>query len=409
MAMIKWVVGTSAQYEAVLEKDANSLYFLEDTQEIYKGDKSFTQSVVLLEDDTFPPKGAQGKVYIGGTTLEGKVWDGETWKTVIQPIATTLTDSGTENKAVSGEAVKTYVKKKVSEAVTGNFVDGITYDKSTKELSYTKGGAPQKVAIEGFVTGASYAGDTGVLSFTVQGGEKISVNLPKENFVKSGTYNKESKEIILTLTDNSQVKIPAGDLVDINEFESTQSVQLTVSPAGVVSANVKVSGDGGNLLQSKANGLYVAAPNVDGKLDKVAGEKADEIIVAKADGTVKVSGKKAGGAALAGDPNENTLATEKAVAAVKAALEGSINTKFNKSDIVTAVGASGSASDVKVASEKAVATAIEQVKNGKIDKSSITTTVVESSNSATKVVSESAVVSAMSWVVLTEPEPEPVP
>lgn len=402
MAMIKWVITTSTAYAGLELKDANALYFLQDTQEIYKGETSFTQSIVMVED-RFPAKGAQGKIYIHGTTLEGKVWNGSAWKTVIQPVATSLSDSATENKAVSGEAVKAYVTEKLTTAITGKFVDGITYDKATKELSYTKNGAATKVGIEGFVTGASYDGGSGKLSFTVQGGEAIDINLPKDNFVKSGLYNKVSKEIVLTLVDGSEVKIPAGDLVDINEFQSTETVELTSSPEGVVSANVKISATGGNQITKNADGLFVAATDISGKLDKVTAAKAGEIIVANADGTVKVSGKKAGGATLAGSPNENTLASEAAVSAIKTALESSINAKFDKSNIVTTVSATASASDTKVASERAVANAIEAINNSKLDKSSVTATISESSNSASKVASESAVVAALSWVVLNDP------
>ena len=401
MAMIKWVMGTSAQYEAILQKDPNSLYFLQDTQEIYKGETSFTQSVVMI--DQLPQKGAQGKVYIDNTTLEGKVWTGDAWKTVIQPVAKELREGVTEHKAVSGEAVKTYVKERVTEAVTGKFVENITYDKNTKELSYTKNGEANKVGIDGFVTDVKYDGKTGKLSFAVQGGQAIDINLPKDNFVKSGTYDKESKKIILTLVDESRVEIPAGDLVDVNEFESTQTVELSASELGVVTANVKVSPDAQNQLKTRENGLFVEATDISGKLDKVATDKTDEIIVANADGTVKVSGKKVGGAALAG-ADENTLATEAAVSAIKTALEKSIATKFDKANISKSVPGAAEASDDRVASEKAVATAIETIKNGKIDKSSITDTISESSNSADKVASESAVVAAMSWVVLSEPE-----
>lgn len=402
MAMIKWVITTSTAYAGLELKDANALYFLQDTQEIYKGETSFTQSIVMVED-RFPAKGAQGKIYIHGTTLEGKVWNGSAWKTVIQPVATSLSDSATENKAVSGEAVKAYVTEKLTTAITGKFVDGITYDKATKELSYTKNGAATKVGIEGFVTGASYDGGSGKLSFTVQGGEAIDINLPKDNFVKSGLYNKVSKEIVLTLVDGSEVKIPAGDLVDINEFQSTETVELTSSPEGVVSANVKISATGGNQITKNADGLFVAATDISGKLDKVTAAKAGEIIIANADGTVKVSGKKAGGATLAESPNENTLASEAAVSAIKTALESSINAKFDKSNIVTTVSAVASASDTKVASERAVANAIEAINNSKLDKSSVTATISESSNSASKVASESAVVAALSWVVLNDP------
>lgn len=59
----------------------------------------------------------------------------------------------------------------------------------------------------------------------------------------------------------------------------------------------------------------VASVDISGKLDKVTASRAEEVITANADGSVKVSGKKIGGATLAGSPNANTLATEAAVKA----------------------------------------------------------------------------------------------
>ena len=40
------------------------------------------------------------------------------------------------------------------------------------------------------------------------------------------------------------------------------------------------------------------------KLDKVAANKAAELVTAQADGTIAVSGKKIGGATLASTPNQ---------------------------------------------------------------------------------------------------------
>lgn len=397
MAMIKWIITNSTSFTGLAEKDNNALYFLQDTQEIYKGSTSFTQSVMMVS--SFPEKGAQGKVYMHSTTLEGKVWTGSEWKTIIEQVAKSLADGVTENKAVSGEAVKTYVTQKVTEAVANKFVEGITYSKDTKELSYTIGDRETKVGIEGFVTNAQYEGTTGKLTFSVQGGEAIEINLPKDNFVQSGRYDDNTQEIILTLVDGSEVKIPAGDLVDVYTFSSTNTIEMTETD-GAVTAKVKVSAESGNQLEAKGDGLYVAATDISGKLDKVAGERADEIITAKADGTVKVSGIKAGNATLAEDANANTLATEAAVAAIRATLEGSISTKVAKSDITTSISAVGSASDTKVASEKAVAQAIEKLNGDKVDKTDVIAEVSVDSNSATKVASEAAVIAAISWVTL---------
>lgn len=397
MAMIKWIVTNSTAYAGLLEKDSNALYFLQDTQEIYKGATSFTQAVMMVP--SFPEKGAQGKVYMNSTTLEGKVWTGSEWKTIIEQVAKSLTDEVVENKAVSGEAIKTYVTTKLTEAVTDKFVEGISYNKESKQLTYMIGEAENTVAIDGFVTGASYQGDTGVLSFTVQGGQTIDINLPKENFVQNGSYDAETQEIVLSLVDGSEVRIPAGDLVDVYTFSSTNTIEM-IEVEGAVTANVKVSSELGNQLQAKADGLFVAPTDISGKLDKVTGDRADEIIVANADGTVKVSGLKAGLETLSMAPDANTLATEAAVAAIRTTLEASIATKVAKSDIATSISSVGLASDDKVASERAVAQAIEKLTNEKVSTSDVITEVTAESNSTSKVVSEAAVVAAMSWVTL---------
>ena len=400
MAMIKWIITTAEKYAGLLVKDANALYFLQDTQEIYKGETSFTQPTVMVA--TFPGKGALGKVYINQTTLEGKVWTGTAWKTIIQPVAQTMTGAGGETTPVSGDAVKAYVAQQLTNAITGTFVEGITYDKTTKQLKYTKGEQETTVGIEGFVTGASYAGDTGVLTFTVQGGEAISLNLPKENFVKSGSYDAVEKDLVLVLQDNTEVRIPADDLIDSSEFASTETVEMVTGPEdGLVRANVKVSAEKGNTLVKKADGLYVAAVDVSNKLDKVATAKEGEIIIAQADGTVAVSGVKAGNATLNAAPNATTLATEAAVDAIRTALENSIGTKIDKTAISISIGAAASSSDNKVASEKAVATALEAVKAETVAKTAITNVISVDSNSADKVVSEQAVVAAMSWATLS--------
>lgn len=399
MAMIKWIITTAEKYAGLLTKDTNALYFLQDTQEIYKGETSFTQPTIMVAD--FPDKGALGRVYINQTTLEGKVWAGSSWKTVIQPVAQSMTGAGGETTPVSGDAVKEYVAKELSTAITGKFVDGITYDKENKQLKYNIGESENTVDIGGFVTDASYSGETGVLTFTVQGGEAIELNLPKENFVKSGSYDAKEKDLVLILQDDTEIRIPADDLIDSSEFTSTETVEMTTSKEdGLVRANVKISNEGGNTLVKKGDGLYVAAVDISNKLDKVATAKEGEIIVAQADGTVAVSGYKAGTAELDGAPNATTLATEAAVDSIRTALINQLGNKLDKSAISTSIGTSTGSSDDKVASERAVAVAIEAVKAEVIAKTDITNTISADSNSADKVVSEQAVVAAMSWITL---------
>ena len=397
MSMIKWVVTTSDVYRGLQDKDINALYFLKDTQEIYKGTQSFTQSSELVPN--FPPKGAQGRIYIHENTLEGRVWVNDNWKTVIHPIAESLTEGVRETKAVSGEAVKTYVKEHVSAAIADN-VNNITFDKISKQLTYeTVDGSSNTVDIDGFLTGAKYNPKTGMLSFDVQGGRGIHINLPKDNFVESGRYDADRKLIVLDLVSGDSVEIPAGDLIDDTEFVSTETIDMTVSDAGEVSANVKLAG-GDNKIQIKNGGLYVAPTDLSTKLDKVERDRTNEIIIAQEDGSVAVSGFKTGGELLSETPSQNTLATESAVAAIRTILSGEISTKVSKSDITQEIREEALASEEKVASEKAVAIAIDALKEEKINKTDITKKLDHTSVSDDKVVSEKAVVAALSWVEL---------
>lgn len=391
--MVKYVKTSSASYKALETKDIYTLYFLEDTGEIYKGNKSFTESAVIV--DSFPASGAQGKIYILSTTLEGKIWNGTEWKTVIEPLVKTLNDGETQAGPVSADAVKQYVTDKFGQEA-GNAVESITFNKTTKDLEYVKNGSTVKVPVDGFLTGASY--QEGVLSFAVEGLEEpIKINLPKDNFVQSGIYDTEHKKIILTLVDGSTVEIPASDLVDVYTVGETNSIKMAISDNNIT-ANVKVSATEGNAITTNADGLFVPTVDVTGKIDKVTSNKADEIITAQADGTVKTSGIKVGAAALASTPDSSTVATEAAVNAIKSALQNQLSGKLDTTKVSTVVP-TDNASDEKVLSEKAVVDALNAMKEDVVEKTSIATTIGETPSNA-KILSEKAVVDAISWTVL---------
>lgn len=399
MAMIKWGhCPTLKAYTDIAVKDSNMLYFVEETKQLFRGETLYTEAVAMVDD--FPAVAAVGKLYVHNTTLEGKVYTGTEWKTVIQAIAHTV--EAEDSKPVTGQAVINYVKAEFGTGLNG-LVTGISFDPTEKNLKYTvKNGEEQSVAIDGFVTGASYDGGSGKLTFTVEGGEAIEINLPKENFVKSGRYDTETKEIVLVLQDDTEVKIPAAELVDTYTGIETDTASVTVSESNQISANVKVSAEGGNALQKKSDGLFVAPTDISNKMDKVAGERANEILVSTEDGSAALSGKVVGGSTLSESPNENTLATEMAVEAIRAALQGNVDSKVDKSSIATAIGTSAEATDDKVASQKAVALEIEKVNAAKVDKSAVVVSVNAEGASADKVASEKAIVDLLSWVTINE-------
>lgn len=209
------------------------------------------------------------------------------------------------------------------------------------------------------------------------------------------------------MTNGSKVEIPATDLVALYTATDSDTVDLTISntaDGNIIKADVKISAVAGNSLVAKADGLYVNAPDVSGKLDKVALDKTDEIVTAKVDGTVGVSGKKIGGATLSATPNANTLATESAVNAIKVAIENSVNTAYvAKASISTSIPTTG-AVDTKVVSEKAVADALTGFKTASdaayVPKTNIVVSAAlmdKVNPSAERVPSEKAVLELLTW------------
>lgn len=115
--MVRWCLTTSAYYNSLETKEPNFLYFLDDTKEIYRGDIEYTGAVNIV--DELPELAAKGKLYVLSNTMEGKVFDGTNWKTVIPALSQVLTDDDVFNGTVTGEAIKAYVGKKVADIIGG--------------------------------------------------------------------------------------------------------------------------------------------------------------------------------------------------------------------------------------------------------------------------------------------------
>ena len=81
-------------------------------------------------------------------------------------------------------------------------------------------------------------------------------------------------------------------LVDIYTGAETETVAVVVSEDNIITADVKVSAEAGNLIEVKEDGLYVAVEPVDisGKADKVAEVKDAQILVDDGEGNLAASG-----------------------------------------------------------------------------------------------------------------------
>lgn len=379
--MLSWHFVTAAEYYGAGSRDAEKLYFLSDTHEIYKGDIPFTEAVIMVDDATGGfetalqaiTNPARRKIYMSQTTMEGRIYNGTSWQTVIRAVDTAVTNSS--NNLITSGAVATYVTQQIAQITGGTgFVKNITYTPGTATLAITGGEGEPSIQLSGLGVSLKYTAETGAIQLQDVTGAPIgsAINIDLERFVSAAAYDNTKKEIILAFTDVTKIdtgasyqypdtmpneptegtacrataegepkwyvyhssawaEIPAeetplviavGDLVDTYTAANTDTITMTVS-SNQFSANVKIdSTKGTNLLTSSSNGLYVAPIDLSSYMALV--EEATENHLASFDdaGQVKDAGVSVGGSTLAG--TAGLLATEQAVQAAISALQSTL-------------------------------------------------------------------------------------
>lgn len=344
---------TLSAYQGLTSKDDNVLYFIKDVGKIYRGATDVTNSFIKV--DAFPAaaSAAEGVFYIGPAPADDtagyeiKVKVNDTLETVIPGY---YTDGASWASAKSGQfATIGLIKKGIQEAIAGISLTTV-FDSTAGTVKVGEGSA---ATLTGVAHGITY--DASTLTITIpQYGQQddVVVNIPKDKFVKSGAYYEDwptdnptqHKVIVLEVEQGDPVVIPATSLVDVYTADNEgKNVQITISDDNKVSGMITLDPDANNALKYDADKGFIV--NISGKMDKIAGATGDKIVLSTADGQVKEStkgidafaekvvgtvdnlmsfgangaikdsGKKVGGATLATTTDSDTLATEKAVEA----------------------------------------------------------------------------------------------
>lgn len=115
----------------------------------------------------------------------------------------------------------------------------------------------------------------------VTDGEPLVINLPKDNFIRSGSYDAETQEIVLIVDDDTtdeatkEVRIPAESLVDVYTgvayTENKKAITVKVSEDNKISAELEI--DPASILEFTEDGKLTVDTEalnaaVDSKLDK---------------------------------------------------------------------------------------------------------------------------------------------
>lgn len=252
MANVIFKVGTKALYNALEQKDTNTLYWITDTNEIYKGDLLFgvgraaTQTAAGLlsaEDKAKLDELAAGTV-AGLTPVDGSVVIADT-------------ESGGKTIGV-----------KVSEE-TGNIIqikdDGLFASANNDAYTIEK----QDTATEGFA--ATYR-----LKKTTASGESYvgdEINIPKDLVVQSGSVKTVTEadvpyagaqvgdtyiELVLSDPDTSHIYIPTKGLVDTSNFVERKIENPDGSIALIFNES---SGGGAKFTHQDGTESYVGVSN----------------------------------------------------------------------------------------------------------------------------------------------------
>ena len=124
MALVKFRVGDYASYTGLEAKDQDTLYFITDLRQIFKGDVPYTGGIYKTVT-SFPDSGDVNTLYVN--TANGQVcyWDGTQYVTVVKATGQTISGAGDNNTLATTKAVVDYVATQIAGQDIGSLVTRI--------------------------------------------------------------------------------------------------------------------------------------------------------------------------------------------------------------------------------------------------------------------------------------------
>lgn len=361
---------TYSAFKSLSSKDSNTLYVITDAGKIYKGSLDVTSAVALIDTEATIPEASDafpGTIYVAKDTFAIKILDTSTEELVtLSPgyvtDGTHWAEATDDGKLVTLKVVKEKLASEIEKSTSDSTISTIknTFTSATGKIKITvhqgeKDIESSEVELTGVAYTPTYSGSK--LKINVYGRDPVEVDFTemlKDKFLSSASYeasydpeqhNNVSTElagkavIIFTIEgEDNPLVVDVSKLIDTYTSGSVDGDLVTiVVKSNKISATLNIASSAdGSIVTTDGEGKLVAKTvtevvgetiadaiseaiasgeiktALDKKMDKLSAGNADEIIVSQADGSIKRSGKKIGGAKIASSANANTVATEAA-------------------------------------------------------------------------------------------------
>lgn len=271
MAKVLFFRCTNSQYIGLASKNPDALYFLEDTKQLYLGTVNITERLLFVDAWELSDLPVLGKFYLNVHTGEFKCCEATGLRTIVPSITANASDFDDVTKRdyiASISAIKDYVQSKIHSSATYG-ISSLEFNSTSGEIEAKKDDATDTTLLRGVAHHLNY--NNLIITIPVYGSDDIVINLPKDNFVRSGRYEHDyplpnppgghGPAIVLTVGDGEQsneVVVPAATIVNVYLGGSTDTVNVSIdNNTNVITASVKLSQDAKNAIQLTSNGLLV--------------------------------------------------------------------------------------------------------------------------------------------------------
>lgn len=241
---------TYDKYINLEEKDNDTLYFTNDTFQVFKGENEYTKSIKIV--NTLPENGLEKVLYLNTNDFLLYIWIDNNFINLTQK-STDEIDDLTNSELPTSLAVKNYIQNKLLE-----FVKEVTYENGIFTIVKTNGNETFK--LNNVMHSPVIDQEADIITFSVYGNENIDF---KNIYVKSGKLSEDNRSIILTLNNGNEILFSVEPLLNIYTNVNTKSANTNIYD-NEISVDIKVSNEPNNSLKINEDGLYVkTVPELD--------------------------------------------------------------------------------------------------------------------------------------------------